>query len=229
MVTLTGILTLRFWFAWWVTFCQTRLENTQDSVCTNLCGALHSGVFWQAWVFSVSVPPRLLHPRPSSTVFFHSVKFSVQITMALLWKIKKKNDSLKIRTATDNDSILNFFHKGWLEKTLCLSLHKIWKPWHSALAKRCKKFSRPTKLTMIVSLHVLCHRLAHCVLKADSTLNPPTGSVKYKALVHQQNTTEKTVNLFAEKAFTALVFVEITCYLTELFPFSLRIFSCEAH
>ena len=90
--------------------------------------------------------------------------------------------------------------------------------------KRCKKLSRPTKLTMIACLHVLCHRLAHCVLKTDSTLNPPTCLDKYKALVHQQNTTEKIMNLFAEKAFTALGCVEIACYLTELFPFSPRIF-----
>ena len=73
---------------------------------------------------------------------------------------------------------------------------------------------------MIACLHVLCHRLAHCVFKADSTLNPPTCLVKYKALVHQQNTTEKIMILFAEKAFTAVVFVEKSLYLTEeLFPF----------
>ena len=82
---------------------------------------------------------------------------------------------------------------------------------------------------MIACLHVLCHRLSHCFLKADSTLNPPTCLVKYKVSVYQQNTTEKIVNLFAEKAFTALVFVEKSLYLTELFPFFPKDFSCEAH
>ena len=90
--------------------------------------------------------------------------------------------------------------------------------------KRCKKFSRPTKLTMIACLHVLCRRLAHNGLKADSTLNPPTGMGNYKALAHQQNTTEKTVNLFAEKPSLLLCLLKSLVHLTELFPFSPRIF-----